>query len=198
MLSVFIAFLAGTMDSIVQASASLIGAMTGPLLAVFVIGMLVPYVRKNGAIYGIFLGLVFAWWLTLGSIIYPRAGDDLPTSNAQCAADNGTHVSFTPGDELVSRGSFDPPAVPEGMLAFYHISFIWITGVGFVATLIISAIVTALFGKGTNPLEVVGDFPYSSLLVEVCTLIDCFHSRPQTTRRIRLTPGILRRSRVVS
>ncbi|OQR72568.1 sodium-coupled monocarboxylate transporter 1-like [Tropilaelaps mercedesae] len=147
-LSVFIAFLAGTMDSIVQASSSLIGAMTGPLLAVFVMGMLVPYIRKNGAIYGVSFGLLFSWWLTIGSIMYPRQGDDLPTSNEQCLAvsDNAT-VTALPLSELVVHGSFDPPSTPEGMLAFYHISFIWISGVGFIVTLIFSTMITVLFGK---------------------------------------------------
>lgn len=138
MLSVFIAFLAGSMDSIMQASSSLIGAMTGPLLAVFVVGVMVPFVRRNGAAWGVCLGLAFSWWLTLGSIIYPRMGDDLPVSNAQCLAPNVT---------LIEKGSFNSPLTPEGILAFYHISFIWISAVGFVVTLILSVLISALFGE---------------------------------------------------
>lgn len=134
----FIAFLAGSMESIVQASSSLIGAMTGPLLAVFVLGVMVPYVRRNGALWGVCLGLAFAWWLTVGSIVYPRVGDSFPVSNAQCLAPNAT---------LMEKGSFDPPQTPEGILAFYHISFIWISAFGFVATMIIAVIVSAFFGE---------------------------------------------------
>ncbi|XP_028966362.1 sodium-coupled monocarboxylate transporter 1 [Galendromus occidentalis] len=135
-LSVFIAFLAGSMESIIQASSSLIGAMTGPLLAVFVLGITIPYVRKNGALWGVCLGLAFAWWLTLGSIIYPRSGDNLPVDNAQCLAPNAT---------LLERGSFDPPKTPDGIMAFYHISFIWISALGFVATLIFAVAVSTFF-----------------------------------------------------
>ncbi|KAH7938576.1 hypothetical protein HPB49_025575 [Dermacentor silvarum] len=47
LLSISIAFLAGTMESIMQAASSLVGALSGPLLAMFVLGIFFPCCKKK-------------------------------------------------------------------------------------------------------------------------------------------------------
>ncbi|XP_077488579.1 sodium-coupled monocarboxylate transporter 2-like [Amblyomma americanum] len=137
MLSISIAFLTGTMESIIQASASLVGALSGPLLAIFVLGTFFPCVKKKGALAGIVLAITMSWWLALGSIMYPRDADDLPTSTARCTAFNQT----------LTAGSFDPPPLPSGIFQFYHISFIWIGIVGFIVHMVVSLTVSLIFER---------------------------------------------------
>ncbi|KAH7938357.1 hypothetical protein HPB49_022743 [Dermacentor silvarum] len=48
-LSISVAFLVGTMESIVQAASSLSGALCGPMVAVFVLGFLFPCCKKKPA-----------------------------------------------------------------------------------------------------------------------------------------------------
>ncbi|XP_064489130.1 sodium-coupled monocarboxylate transporter 2-like [Ornithodoros turicata] len=137
LLSISIAFLTGSMESIVQASSSLVGAMSGPLLAVFLLGMLAPVCRRKGALVGICTGLCFSWWLALGSILYPRESDELPTSTAGCTAFNQT----------ITVGSFVLPPEPQGILRFYHISYIWVTVIGFGTTMFVSLVVSLLLER---------------------------------------------------
>ncbi|XP_075551565.1 sodium-coupled monocarboxylate transporter 1-like isoform X2 [Dermacentor variabilis] len=137
LLSISIAFLAGTMESIIQAASSLVGALSGPLLAMFVLGIFFPCCKKKGAITGTMAALAMSWWLSLGSIVHPREADDLPTSTAGCADFNQT----------ITAGSYDPPPIPSGIFRFYHISFIWISTIGFTTHMVVSLFVSLIFER---------------------------------------------------
>lgn len=134
LLSISIAFLTGTMDSIIQASASLVGAMAGPLLAIFLMGILLPCVKKKGAMTGIIVGMALSWWVALGSIAYSRETNELPTSTAGCLDFN----------ETITVGTLNEPPVPSGMLRLYHISYIWIGVIGFATSLIVGVAVSLI------------------------------------------------------
>ncbi|KAH8020418.1 hypothetical protein HPB51_001716 [Rhipicephalus microplus] len=136
-LSISIAFLVGSMESIIQAASSLVGALSGPLLAIFTLGIFFPCCRKKGAITGCLAALATSWWLSLGSIMHPREADDLPTSTAGC-------VDF---NQTITAGSFDPRPIPSGINRFYHISFIWIGTVGFTTHMVVSLVISLIFER---------------------------------------------------
>ncbi|XP_070395776.1 sodium-coupled monocarboxylate transporter 1-like [Dermacentor albipictus] len=137
LLSIAIAFLAGATDSIVHATASLVGTLSGPLLAIFVLGIFFPCCRKKGAMAGILIGIAISSWLVLGSIVYPRQADALPTSTAGCPNFNRT----------IHAGSYESPPAPSGILRFYHISFKWVVLVGFLTHMIVSLVVSLVFER---------------------------------------------------
>ncbi|XP_077486528.1 sodium-coupled monocarboxylate transporter 1-like [Amblyomma americanum] len=137
LLSMSIAFLAGVMESIVHATASLVGAMSGPLLAVFVLGIFFPCCKKKGAVVGILSAVITSSWLALGSIVHPRRPHILPTSTAGCTNFNQT----------ITAGSIEPPTTPNGIYRFYHISFMWVIVVGFLVHMVVSLAVSLIFGK---------------------------------------------------
>ncbi|XP_077488578.1 sodium-coupled monocarboxylate transporter 1-like [Amblyomma americanum] len=137
LLSISIAFLTGTMESIIQATQSMAGALSGPLLAIFVLGIFFPCCKKKGALAGILVAISMSWWLALGSIVYPRNADDLPTSTAGCTTFNQT----------LTTGSFNSPPLPSGIFQFYHISFIWIGIFGFTVHMLVSLTVSLIFER---------------------------------------------------
>uniref|UniRef100_A0A224Z6X6 Sodium/solute symporter n=1 Tax=Rhipicephalus zambeziensis TaxID=60191 RepID=A0A224Z6X6_9ACAR len=137
LLSISIAFLVGSMESIIHAASSLVGALSGPLLAIFTLGIFFPCCRKKGAITGCLAALATSWWLSLGSIMHPREADDLPTSTAGC-------VDF---NQTITAGSFDPRPIPSGIYRFYHISFIWIGTVGFTTHMVVSLVISLIFER---------------------------------------------------
>lgn len=53
-----LAFLASTLGGLVQATASVFGALSGPTLGVFVLGVMFPHCGKRGAIAGVITGTV--------------------------------------------------------------------------------------------------------------------------------------------
>ncbi|KAH7947187.1 hypothetical protein HPB52_008195 [Rhipicephalus sanguineus] len=102
-LSIAVAFLVGSLKSIMQASTSLLGVTSGPLLAIFLLGVLAPCCKKTGALAGMLTGLIIASWLVIGSIVYPRPVDQLPSSTAGCSSFN----------ETLTLGSFEHPPTPR-------------------------------------------------------------------------------------
>ncbi|KAH7947628.1 hypothetical protein HPB52_014803 [Rhipicephalus sanguineus] len=140
LVSIAVAFLVGTMESIVQAASSLSGALCGPMVAVFVLGFLFPCCKKKGAIVGTLVSIIISGWMALGSILYPRKPYALPTTTAGCSHFN----------ETITSGSYESPPWPSGIYQLYHISFMWVAFVGFVVDLIVSLAVSLAFGCGDN------------------------------------------------
>lgn len=123
-----------------QASTSLLGVTSGPLLAIFLLGVLAPCCKKTGALAGMLTGLIIASWLVIGSIVYPRPVDQLPSSTAGCSSFN----------ETLTLGSFEHPPTPSGMNRLYHISFMWTHFVGFSTSLVTSLVVSLIFDRGST------------------------------------------------
>ncbi|CAN8017458.1 unnamed protein product [Ixodes persulcatus] len=137
LLSISVAFLSGTLPSIVQATTSLVGAMSGPLLAIFLLGIFFPFCKKKGVITGALAGVFLASWHALGSIAYPRTASGLPTSTASCLDFNQT----------LTLGSSEAPPVPNGILMFYHISYLWTGTIGFLSSVLVGLAVSLIFER---------------------------------------------------
>ncbi|XP_077488476.1 sodium-coupled monocarboxylate transporter 1-like [Amblyomma americanum] len=136
-LSIALAFLAGTMNSIVQAASSLVGALSGPLVAIFVLGFFFPCCKKKAVMVGTAVALIISVWLALGSVVYPPKPHALPTTTAGCLHFNRT----------ITAGSNEPPTTPRGIFLFYHISFMWIVFFGFIVDMVVSLAVSVIFER---------------------------------------------------
>lgn len=91
-----LAFLAKSMGGLVEAAVGVSGAIGGPILGVFTLGMFVESANEKGAIAGTVTSLILCLWAVLG---YPKPGAvNLPFSVEGC--DNATllmdHVNVTP------------------------------------------------------------------------------------------------------
>ncbi|KAM6961564.1 sodium-coupled monocarboxylate transporter 1-like [Tautogolabrus adspersus] len=63
--------LASVMGGMMQAGASISGILQGPVLGVFLLGILFPFANSKGGLLGLVSGLVASLCVGLGSIIYP-------------------------------------------------------------------------------------------------------------------------------
>ncbi|KAH7947281.1 hypothetical protein HPB52_009747 [Rhipicephalus sanguineus] len=102
-LSMLIAFLVGTMESIMQAGLTMGGALCGPRVAIFTLGLLFPCCKKKGVIAGTVVAVMVTAWISVGSILYPRKRYTLPTTTEGCLHFN----------ETITSGSFEPPRRPR-------------------------------------------------------------------------------------
>ncbi|KAH6931641.1 hypothetical protein HPB50_026245 [Hyalomma asiaticum] len=93
LLTVGLAFVAGTVGSILKAAFAMSGALSGPLLAVFTMGLLLPLSNKKmysncsgfrAALVGLLLGEAMCLWIVIGSLIYGSPSEDLFTSVEGC------------------------------------------------------------------------------------------------------------------
>ncbi|KAA3680306.1 uncharacterized protein DEA37_0004609 [Paragonimus westermani] len=69
---------------VLQFAFSLFGAMGGPILAVFTLGMVVPCVNWQGALTGLLCSLAVGLGLTVGGILHPIPTNTLPLSKQNC------------------------------------------------------------------------------------------------------------------
>ncbi|KAG0420131.1 hypothetical protein HPB47_003662 [Ixodes persulcatus] len=85
LLAILVAFLSGTIPSILQATFITSGAVGGASGAVFFIGLLLPWCGSKTALASMITGMCTASWVAIGSLIYPKRPVAAHTSLEGCA-----------------------------------------------------------------------------------------------------------------
>ncbi|XP_039721923.1 sodium-coupled monocarboxylate transporter 2 isoform X1 [Pteropus medius] len=157
---------ASLMGSVVQSALSIHGMCGGPMLGLFFLGIVFPFVNWQGALGGLLTGITLSFWVAVGAFIYPAPNSKtwpLPLSTEQCIPSNVTK-SVPP--VLSSR-----PALAD---IWYSLSYLYYSAVGclgcIAAGVIISFITGHQKGKDIQPL----------LIRPVCNLF-CFWSKKYKT-----------------
>ncbi|XP_036115164.1 sodium-coupled monocarboxylate transporter 2 [Molossus molossus] len=157
---------ASLMGSVVQAALSIHGMCGGPMLGLFTLGIVFPFVNWKGALGGLLTGITLAFWVAIGAFIYPAPASKtrpLPLSTQQCVPSNVTEVALP---VFSSR-----PAVAD---TWYSISYLYYSAVGCLgcvaAGVLISFITGHQSGKDVQPM----------LIRPVCNLF-CFWSQKYKT-----------------
>nr|KAF6325722.1 solute carrier family 5 member 12 [Myotis myotis] len=157
---------ASFMGSVVQAALSIHGMCGGPMLGLFTLGIVFPFVNWKGALGGLLTGIALAFWVAIGAFIYPAPASKtwpLPLSTNQCVPSNAT--------ELVPPALSSRPAIAD---SWYSISYLYYSAVGclgcIAAGVIISFLTGHQSGKDIQPM----------LIRPVCNLF-CFWSKEYKT-----------------
>ncbi|XP_032346326.1 sodium-coupled monocarboxylate transporter 2 [Camelus ferus] len=166
MICTSMAVAASLLGGVIQAALSIHGMCGGPMLGLFSLGILFPFVNWKGALGGILTGITLSFWVAIGAFIYPAPASKtwpLPLSTDQCAPSNAT--------EVVSPGMSNRPAIAE---TWYSLSYLYYSAVGWLgcmaAGVIISCITGFQSGRDVPPL----------LIRPVCNLF-CFWSKKYRT-----------------
>ncbi|XP_077564135.1 sodium-coupled monocarboxylate transporter 2-like isoform X2 [Haemaphysalis longicornis] len=141
-LTIVIAFLAGSLPSILQASIVMSGSFGGASGAVFFLGVLFPWCGCRAALLSMCTGLGLAFWVAVGGIAYPGRPMVARTSLEMCA------FNYTP--------RVPPPRTyySGGIMELYHISYLWIPVISFFTTFLLAIIITILLGlKNADDVE---------------------------------------------
>ncbi|KAI9589534.1 putative sodium-dependent multivitamin transporter [Glossina fuscipes] len=145
-LCIGLAFLAGTLGGVLQASLSIFGIIGGPLLGLFTLGMYIKWANQKGALAGLTLSLAFSFWMGFGQ---PRPPiPTLPLNADNCPAHKLTHI-----EEI-----FLPQLIPSNMkqkatdqetdyFYLYRISYMWYSVLGFLITFLMGCLCSWIFEK---------------------------------------------------
>ncbi|KAF2354964.1 Sodium/solute symporter [Trinorchestia longiramus] len=137
------AFLASIMGGLIQASYTVVGVMSGPILAVYLLGLAVPFCNKQGAISGLISGYAVSVWIALGSFLRNTAPLELlPSSTAGCPA----NWTVTRVLELANTSDTLMQASSSGFDALYSISYTFYPFIGFTACLTVGIVVSLVVG----------------------------------------------------
>ncbi|XP_077564131.1 sodium-coupled monocarboxylate transporter 2-like [Haemaphysalis longicornis] len=134
LLTIVLAYLAGSLPSILQAAYVMSGSFYGTCGAVFFIGVLFPWCGSRTVLLSMCTGLGLALWVSIGRIVHPRPPVDARTSVEMCTFNYTTKVS--------------PPRTYDsgGIMDLYHISYLWIPVISFIVTFVIAIVTTIIIG----------------------------------------------------
>ncbi|XP_049870014.1 putative sodium-dependent multivitamin transporter isoform X2 [Pectinophora gossypiella] len=124
-----LAFLAEHLGGVLQAALTIFGAVGGPLLGVFTLGMFTTFANEAGASVGLVSGMALTLWMSFGS---PRPGPPkLPVQVDGCPF-NATLPNLTPVD-------------PSDYFYPYRISYMWTSPIGFLWVMVAGSLVSLIW-----------------------------------------------------
>ncbi|KAH9509624.1 Sodium-coupled monocarboxylate transporter 1 [Bulinus truncatus] len=180
-LAIGVSFLAEMLEgTVLQAAASLIGAASGPLTGMFILGAFFPWANSNGVITGALSGLGLSFWLAIGSYVHGIRLPGKPFPNGTCPAylnDTGymsttlTTLGYTATTVATSTAGVTQLMLNTqrtGLDGFYAISYQWFTAIG-VSTVVVVGLVVS-FITGANNLN---DVPTKYMIPVVSRLCCC-------------------------
>ncbi|XP_073848116.1 putative sodium-dependent multivitamin transporter [Musca autumnalis] len=132
-----LAFTAGSMGGVLQASLTIFGVVGGPLLAVFTLGVGTTRANQRGVLIGLLLGLAFSFWIGFGGPKPPPV--TLPVSDEGCLKANVTLVaeSLSLVEDIFNSTTPANIPAPKEYFWLYRLSYLWFSVLGFTLTLVV-------------------------------------------------------------
>ncbi|XP_043205678.1 sodium-coupled monocarboxylate transporter 1-like [Amphibalanus amphitrite] len=145
-ISMLMAFVAKNMGGVIQVATGVYGGCTGPILAMFVMGLFMPFTNPKGVTTGLVLGLALSLWISFGASFSGAAPPVMLPSSADGCSFNVTITANVTDDAMETRekGTFD---------TLYSISYMLYAVIGFVATMVTGILVSLLTGGGQGSVD---------------------------------------------
>ncbi|XP_019403603.1 PREDICTED: sodium/iodide cotransporter [Crocodylus porosus] len=160
---------------VLQASFTVMGVISGPLLGAFVLGMFIPACTTAGVFTGLGAGFVLSFWVAVGGTLYPPSAATmgvLPTYSSLCPLYNASHGP----NGTVVLGPLPPHNVsmptdrgPDASLHdrhclsatphllsrpaagdFYAVSYLYYGALGTLSTVVVGVLASYLTGPATQ------------------------------------------------
>ncbi|XP_037080770.1 sodium-coupled monocarboxylate transporter 1-like [Pollicipes pollicipes] len=146
-LAIGLAFMVSQLGGVLQAALAINGALSGPILGVFCLGIFVPFSNGKGAVVGMLTAGAISTWVVFGAYGSGKRPEPLPTSIAGCTGNMTSLVSST---TPLPIDTSPVPAVEEDESFlhqyFYGISYQLYNMIGCLMCVIIGSIVSLLTG----------------------------------------------------
>ncbi|XP_074554375.1 sodium-coupled monocarboxylate transporter 1-like [Halichoeres trimaculatus] len=152
-LCISLAGLASVLGGMMQAGATVTGVCLGPVLGVFMLGILCPFANSKGGLSGLILGLVASVTVGVGAGIYPSPPSmtrPLPLSEEGCNFTTTESLNWTstvvptaPSNFFITTSDGDVHSPEEAWLSP---SYLYISVIGTVIALIVGLIISLLTG----------------------------------------------------
>ncbi|XP_035684267.1 sodium-coupled monocarboxylate transporter 1-like [Branchiostoma floridae] len=157
LLTILMAFIASNLGPVFSAVISLFGMIGGPILGIFVLGMMFPCANKWGGLIGLLFSLFITLWIGMGKIVWPMSGWAPPISVDGCSAGltvNAT-ANFTTTPAMATstaRYNITTPAGPTvdqypPESALYELSYVYLGAVATLSCVIVGLLVSLVTGS---------------------------------------------------
>lgn len=153
---VCLVFLVEKLGTVLQLSISLGAVSNGPLLGIFTMGVLLPWIGGTAVLCGGATGLGIMAWICARAQAAIASGElSFPTKPVDTQGCGYIFMAENAFSMVAINGTAAAPAIDEPIeldFNIYHISYLWYTLVGAMITIIVSAIVSTVSGFN-NPRE---------------------------------------------
>lgn len=149
---VSLVFVVEKLGTVLQLSASMGAVSNGPLLGIFTMGLMVPWVEGRGAIVGGSISLGLMAWLCASAQNAIATGElKFPTKTLSTNECSYTFIEHQPMSMLAINTSLPILSITDyseidDSFKIYHISYLYYTFLGFAITIVISIIVSCILG----------------------------------------------------
>lgn len=158
--TIVLAFLASALGDVLQTTISISGAVGGPILGVFLLGIFFPRGNSKGAITGLLSGLAAGLTVYIGSMVNPSVLPRPPLSTEGCS--QSINVTMFPPNYMWTGNLSDIPSsthsnfvssldstVPNGQVSLsgssiFNLSYLYLSAVTSLITVIIGITVSVL------------------------------------------------------
>ncbi|XP_055948477.1 putative sodium-dependent multivitamin transporter [Argiope bruennichi] len=139
-LCICFAFAVAKVDSLVAVNNALIGITEGPMLAIYLVGILSRKGTQKCILFGLIVGFSMTGWIGYGIVFSGYHSPSLPVDSSGCSSLNSTSIfqNVTSAcDGLEQCAAEVTPVIPAKNDPFilYKISFMWIAPIGLFFTL---------------------------------------------------------------
>ncbi|XP_072511799.1 sodium-coupled monocarboxylate transporter 1-like isoform X2 [Notamacropus eugenii] len=159
-LCIGMAALASLVGVLLQAALSIFGIIGGPLLGLFSLGMLAPFVNSTGGFVGLIAGFVISLWIGIGAQVYPPLPErTLPLSlitdgcNMTDFHQQGNWTTTTEAPFSASTFQVHSAERTPLMDNWYSLSYMHFSTVGTLVTVLVGIIVSLLTGGRKQNLD---------------------------------------------
>ncbi|GIY55030.1 sodium-dependent multivitamin transporter [Caerostris extrusa] len=148
-------FLISKANSLIPISNTFLSMMEGPILAVYLIAVLTRKGSEKSILFGLILGFAFTAWLGWGVLTSGFNPPTLPIDTTGCPTAENISITFTNLTTLCENNEQCTVPVttmaalkaPSEPFILYKISFLWVSTIGFVSTLIFILIAIVFTGR---------------------------------------------------
>lgn len=138
-LCVALAFMARSMGTLVEVAIGIGGAINGPILGIFTLGMFVENANETGAVVGTISALIVCLWAAFGkpkppAPLLPLSVDGCENSTMLLRYRNATQFN----------GSTEAPPEDSSYFYLYRISYMWYSPLGLFITLFVGYLTSLL------------------------------------------------------
>uniref|UniRef100_A0A8C3A1S1 Solute carrier family 5 member 8, like n=1 Tax=Cyclopterus lumpus TaxID=8103 RepID=A0A8C3A1S1_CYCLU len=148
-LCIGMAGVASVLGNVLQAALSIFGMISGPLLGLYLLGMLFRTSNSIGGLVGMIVGLVLTLWVGVGGLIFPPTDEKtnpLQVSTVGCNSTMGqnytTAAPWTSAVTLTSQSDVRPPLADS----WYSLSYLHFALLGTLTTMVSGLLVSAITG----------------------------------------------------
>ncbi|CAL8077557.1 unnamed protein product [Orchesella dallaii] len=140
-------FAAGSLGGVLKAALVVNGTVAGPLLGVFLLGVLLPFVNSKGAISGMLIAHAISLTIGFGGLAFGEPDLPLPFSIDSCSNETLSKVfNITAVYEKQFKALHAKPVPVEGFMKIFNISYLLYPLVGTFITVFVGSVVSLLTG----------------------------------------------------